>query len=530
MASRLDLVRRHRADDRLDATLTGFDPIQIQAGEATVVADGLWFNPNHFFRLRLFVEALVRKGERFRLLGLLRSRNDHRARRALQRIGFSEFVYIDEDAEFRTDGFLDEADRLLRGVRTHDELLQLQLPEDVPAYVWYDTVLKLSSHPRPDLQNPVWRTALAEALRDIAIYRRELSVRKISHVALSHPWKTEWATLVWLALGRSVPVYHLTGFCEGIRIRRFRTQQDYATPVEHLGRGQFETLPPRTKELLSECGRRDLARRISGTSTDINARYAYNASRRIAEREAARMALSGQTGKPVAIVYSHVWYDFPHTYAMRNFSDFLDWMSATLDHIRNETDVIWLLKPHPTERWYGGFYLSDIAKNLPPHVRLLPIDVDNETALLAADAVVTVHGTVGLEAAARGLPVVLADRSYFSDWEIAHVARSRPDYFRLLSGIRDLAAPDNAARARAYACFALALAEPPAEGGALRMSCDSTGLPLYPEIERRLKDDRPGLEKEALRIMDFLNQDEFDSFAAFHLVENAQRRIVANAA
>ena len=147
--------------------------------------------------------------------------------------------------------------------------------------------------------------------------------------------------------------------------------------------------------------------------------------------------------------------------------------------------------------------------------------------LIAANAVVTVHGTVALEAAARGIPVILSDRSYFSDWDIAHVARDRKDYLHLLGKVAHLSPPDAAARARAQACFALALAEPPTENAALRMSCDSSGSMLYDEIYDRYHRDQAGIRREVARITAFLGQSNFDSYAAFHFIEWAKQRVSA---
>lgn len=526
----LDIWRQRRAAERLDGLLGGLEPVVPASGDATVIADGMWYNPNHFFRLRLFLKALSAKGQGFRLLGILRKRNDSRAMAALKRLGFTDFVFIDEDDEFRTEHFLESADALLAQVKSHRDLLTMPLPESVPAYTYYDTVLKLSAHPQPPLNDPIWRTTLAQALRNVAIYRRELGRRKVAHVVLSHPWKSEWATLVWLATGQGVPSYHLTGFCDAIRIRRFRNHADYADPVEHLRLTQFEGLPTQIRKRLSALGREDLTLRASGTSTDINARHAFDPTNRISDRGAARLKLSGQTERPVAVVYSHIWFDFPHTFAMRNFADMKDWMECTIQHIRNCTDVVWLLKPHPTEKWYGGFALADIAHDLPPHVRMLPLKTDSETTMTAADAIVTVHGTVGLEAAARGLPVLLADRSYFSDWKVGHVAESRDDYRRLLSNVSQLTPPDEAARERAMACFAMALAKPPGFTNAMQISCDSTGLALYDEITDRIVQRPEECARETERIAAFLQQPEIDSYAAFHLVDSVRRHLAADSA
>lgn len=522
IASRAELLRRDIGNGQLERRLAALGPVQFKPGGGAVIADAMWWNPNHFFRLRLFVEALARKGA-IDLVGILRSRACAREQRALFFIGFNKFVYLEDDAEFRTEDFLDDAERMLSAASSHAELLSLALPDGLPAYTYFDTVLKLTAHPQPPLDHPQWKRSLAELLRNAKIYDREMRTRRVSHVVLSHPWKSEWASLVWAGLVRDLPVYHLTGFCEAIRIRRFAKREDYATPVEHLSPEAFDALQSSVQETLSDFGREALRKRAAGAATDINARYAYDPSRRIGDRDCARLTLSGQTKRPVAIVYGHVWYDFPHTFAMTNFTDFLDWINVTIERIGSVDDVVWLLKPHPTEKWYGGFNLARVASQLPAHVRLLPIETEAQTALRAADAVVTVHGTIGMEAAACGLPVLLADRSHFSNWGIAHTARDREDYLRRLGEIVSLPAPLEAARRRAEACFALALAEPPAEVGALRMSCDSSGAALCDEIIARLDRDAEGLEREVTRIGAFLQQSAIDSYGAYHLVATARR-------
>lgn len=525
---RIEVLRRNRSDNLMDAKLAALGPVAMASGQGTIIADGMWRNPNHFLRLRLFIEALAAQGG-YRLLGVLRSRRDWRERRALERIGFSDFIFIEEDAEFSTEGFLDEAERLLSDVRSHADLLRLSLPEGIPAYIYYDTVLKLARHPQPALDHLLWRAALAELLRDAAIYAREFQARQVAHVALSHPWKSEWGALVWLALCRGVPAYHLTGFTDGLRVRRFRSMQDYRNPVEHLPYADWCRLPKEVQARLAGIGHAALAYRASGVSTDINTRHAYRPELRVTDRAAARIAISGQSERPVVLVFGHVWYDFPHTFAMSNFTDFLDWTKTTLAAIATRDDVVWVLKPHPTEPWYGGFALADVASDLPPHVKLLSTDTDATTSLVSADAVVTVHGTVGLEAVASGVPVLLADRSYYSDWDIGPVATSREDYVRLLSDAHRIARPDVAARDRAAACFALALAEPPAEAAALKLACDLGGSDLYRHVADQLCD-KATLAAERARLERFLAQDEIDFFATFHLIEVARQSSVLSTA
>lgn len=491
------LARRWHAErqrQRVNHLYDKLGPVTNGAGPQTIVADGLWDNPNHFFRLRLFLEALPGI-ETTRLIGVL-GRADDRTRSSLESLGFTEFVAIEDHPRHRTETFRSQAHAMLAGVRCHADVLALPLPEGLPAYTYYDTVLKLARHPQPALDNPLWERTLAECLRNCAIYQDLLETVPVAQVIVSHPWKNEFATLMWAALSRGVPAHHLTGYCEGIRIRRFFDTGDYATPVEHLSPSEFEALPATVRQRLSEEGARSLARRESGQSTDINVRYAYRPHFEAPSRAEARHALGVTGARKLAVIYSHVWFDFPHTFAMGNFTDFLDWMHLTMAEACAAPDIDWVLKPHPTESWYGGFRLQDMVGDLPSHVRLAPRDTDSLTALTAADIVVTVHGTVGLEAAAHGLPVIAADRSFYSDWGFVQQADSREDYIRLLRTAGNLPAPDEAGRQRALALISLALAPTPADAGLIEMRCDSSGSILYKDILHRYGESDPALARE----------------------------------
>lgn len=504
------MARGRRAVDRAYGRC---GPLPSAAEGPAILADGMWDNPNHFFRLRLFLSAIPDLAAH-RLLAVLRSRGD-RARRTLERLGFRHFVFRDDLSAAE---FVPLADRLLRQVRSHWDLLALTLPEGLPAYVFYDTALKQARHPQPPLDHPIWRRALAEQLRDAALARRVFESWPVKATVLSHPWKSEYAALIWTSLARGIPAFHLTGYCEAIRIRRFTSPADYFVPVEHMTAADFERLPAAVRTALVEEGRAYLRQREAGGQTDINARMAYRPGMRLSERAAARAQVGGDATRPIALVASHVWFDFPHTFGMRNFTDFLDWMRVTVETVRAIPEVTWVLKAHPTEPWYGGFRLADIATDLPQHLKLLPPDFDAATALIAADAVVTVHGTMAIEAAARGLPVIAGDRSSYSGWGFTHEAAARDDYLALLRRVTSLPAPSAEGRARAAACAALTLATMPSDLGLLDMRCDSSGPVLCHDIVRRIGTREPAVERERRAIARWLASDS-SSYAIFNRVE-----------
>ena len=92
-----------------------------------------------------------------------------------------------------------------------------------------------------------------------------------------------------------------------------------------------------------------------------------------------------------------------------------------------------ILKPHPTESLYGGFFLKDYVKITIIHI----IDESNSasTILEISDIIVTVQGTIAIEASAKGIPVIAADKNYYEDWNSAKTIKSRSEYIATLKNI-----------------------------------------------------------------------------------------------
>lgn len=504
----IERIRVQRESRRLrkivEAEYTRQDGIGGGDGPRTIVAEGLWDNPNHWFRLRLFLKALPETDD-CRLVGILRSQGDKAQRRSLEVLGFRRFIYIDEkhprDAEFDQ-----RARELLRDVHTHADLLRIDLPHGLPAYVFYDTVLKKASHPRPPLSSPLWHETLRDALRYLAIYDDLFEQHDVCRVIASHGWKNEYGALVWLSVRHHVAAYHLTGYTDGFRIHRHETTDGYQRPVEHLSYDRdFLRLPQDVRTRIFDEGAAYLDDRMRGASTDINVRRANLPDRRIMDRTVARHAMGVTDDRPLAVVYAHAWHDFPHIFGMKNFTDFQDWIEFTVAHAKQNTNVHWLFKPHPLEEWHGSTRLADIVDDSAPNIDLCAIETDTITTQNAAEIAVTVHGTVGPEAVARGAATICADRNYYSDWGITYLARSREHYAQLLATAQSLPRPTEEQRRLAMAVAGGRFAPAPEGENLLRTECDST-LPnlLYENILHLLSDESEAIENEVKAIHDWL--------------------------
>jgi len=208
-------------------------------------------------------------------------------------------------------------------------------------------------------------------------------------------------------------------------------------------------------------------------------------------------------------VYASNWFDFPHPCGMTHFRDFLDWTEATLSVAQRRRGVNWLFKAHPCDQWYGGVTLADLMPRLEAggHVQLAPTDWNGSAVLEAMDAIVTYHGTIGIEAAAVGKPVLVADRGWYHDAGFVTWPRSREEYVELLAGDWWKSVDLHATRRRAQV-FAGWYFGRPAWQQDFVLDDDSTQRAIYARLPRLFAENGAALRREIETIRAWFDSDQ----------------------
>ena len=89
----------------------------------TLLADGLWDNPNQYLRLKVFVDAIAFE-KRKCLAAIMRTKKD-RSKSTLLSLGFTKFYYISEEPITHEDR--KKAKNILYKVNNHEDILNIKL-------------------------------------------------------------------------------------------------------------------------------------------------------------------------------------------------------------------------------------------------------------------------------------------------------------------------------------------------------------------------------------------------------------------
>ena len=388
-----------------------------------LLIDGHFLNPGYFYRLQLFRAAVSSVGGDE--LGLVWRYKTSECRRILSAIGVgkTQFFLSAPDPRLRGD-----ARRLFQAARTSQDLLNLKFPFGVPASFLYDDILKRQRSATVDITDPLVERQIWEFISSIRAAEEILEKHDPDYVAMSHAITLQCTPIAWLAAKQDIPVVTLFGNYGLPRFWRMNEPEDIYYGMDRPERKDLDSLDPVKSQALRDIGRNYLIKRFSGKTNDLGGQMAFAGTNKLA------CGQESMGGKPVVAVYASNWFDFPHALGMTYFDDFLDWMRVTLQSAIANTSVHWLFRAHPCDKWYGGVTLRDlIPKNLPDHITFLSDDYSGQEVMSKADALVTFHGTAGIEFASQGKPVLVSDRGWYHDCGFTVFPESREHYLHLLS-------------------------------------------------------------------------------------------------
>jgi hypothetical protein len=494
------------ARDRADRALASLARSSGAAFGGRVLVDAMWDNPNYWLRYSLLRAALgLHRADEVALIGKFHGDGVDRTLRALgihRTLRYEDHVASDGTAA-------DLAGRLLASTRRPEDILSWPLPFGLPGHDVYDSLLKRQRLATVDLAHPHLARDVIEILGYIEAARAVLDERRPDLVIASHTTSARlvYGPLIWLAVARGIPVLIPFGNYGVLRAHKIRTVEDIHSFPDCPTSIEIDDVPADHADRLARVGREYLEARLGGHTRDIGATYAFRRHTGAIDRGRLAARFGWDPSRPIVAVYASTWFDSPHAYGMTQFRDLADWLASTLEVARGHSHVNWLFRPHPCDEWYGGVTLKDMMPSIEEtHVRLSPPEWNGAAVMRSVDALVTLQGTAGVEFAAAGKPVLVADRSWYHDRGFVKWPRSRDDYLAALARPwwEDIDLPTATRRAQVFAGWYFCR---PAWHGSYRLGDDSEQDALYPIIPEMLEEHQDAVRREIATLREWYASD-----------------------
>ena len=390
----------------------------------SLLIDGGYYNLNYFYRIQLLRAAI--KSAQIKENAFIWDCNINLCKNILNSIGVNNLFYFPKS--FNKDISL-ESENLAKKINSREDLINLKLPHLIPGAFLYDTILKRQRSATVNIKDKNIKEYIYRFLCSIKFAEHLIYICKPDIVALSHCISYQCTPLAWIASKKNIQTIILGNEFDILRLWKMSKPKDIYLGIGHPVKKDLKNLSKIKRKKLQYVGEQYIQNRISGKTNDLSGRYAFHGK----QKKLFELGIN-QKEKKVIAIYSACFFDFPHTYGMNRFIDMLDWLRLTIKKASENKKVLWLLKPHPMEKWYGGIKLTDLLESdLPDNIVVLPYDYSGKDILHIADGLVTFHGTSAIEYAAMGKPVLVADRGWYHDCGFVLFPKSRDHYANLLS-------------------------------------------------------------------------------------------------
>jgi hypothetical protein len=165
------------------------------------------------------------------------------------------------------------------------------------------------------------------------------------------------------------------------------------------------------------------------------------------------------------ILYSNIAWDAPgiENKGTHIFKDIFEWIDITINYFKGHPDYQLIIKPHPGELiWEKGTmgitkYIREKHAPLAENIVLLRTDTSLRAYdLITQDAVcLAFTGTLGLELATQGIPVLVVGNVHYKDAGVAYKINTVGQYVALLDDPQEIIAfaKNNVQLAKKYAYF-----------------------------------------------------------------------------
>jgi hypothetical protein len=168
--------------------------------------------------------------------------------------------------------------------------------------------------------------------------------------------------------------------------------------------------------------------------------------KQILSKQATREQLGLSTDKKVAVIFPHILWDGSFFSGDDLFDDYTQWFVETIRAACANPRLQWVIKLHPAHlvkakqnRDSGSpaelNVIQDRFSCLPAHIKVIHPDTDLSTysLLQIADYTVTVRGTVGIESALFGIPVITAGTGRYDRRGFTLDSSTREQYLQKLA-------------------------------------------------------------------------------------------------
>jgi hypothetical protein len=271
---------------------------------------------------------------------------------------------------------------------------------------------------------------IQSAIYNDYLAKKTFTNKKPNLIFMSHGIYSDWGPAKDAALNLKIPVLSYAGsylknhFYFGILRRKKDTVWGLKKINKNKNKSELEKKRKHLKQYLYN-------------------RYNYNDGFDLKTKFRKSRHSFKQNSRKIVSVFLHLTWDASGETFGFDFRNLLEWSEFTFFYAKLNKEIKWIFKVHPAEKWHGtGDHMYEKLKTLTlsPHIELLGPDekISPLSLINQSRCIVTAFGTVGLEAAVLGKPVICSSGAHYAGFGFTYDWKTQTEYKKLLDNVHNL--------------------------------------------------------------------------------------------
>ena len=182
---------------------------------------------------------------------------------------------------------------------------------------------------------------------------------------------------------------------------------------------------------------RYMKKRTSGKLSHFDVKNAFGSKKNKINEFLIRKNVNLKSYSKIILLASHSLSDANHYHfeigSRSPFKDYFSQIKETLDFAKNNKNLLFLVRPHPSSSFWKeeGLIEKILVQYKSKNIILLDNKINTDDAIRISNTVITVYGTIGLETASyyKKKPI-LAGRSIYSNLGFTLDSSTKDEYFK----------------------------------------------------------------------------------------------------
>ncbi len=259
------------------------------------------------------------------------------------------------------------------------------------------------------------------------IHKRLLTRYSVQYLTISHKYYIYYGIAPRIALNYGIQSFYVV--CNSVF--RIKELNDLYYSEHHFNRDAWKSLNSVPPQIINDF----LDLRFSGGYKDMCSERPFSGKRALTKDQFIT-ELNLDPTLPICTVYLHAFGDANHYEQEMLFNTYYEWFIKTLQIISEISTVNWIFKEHPYSDLFNE--VGALNKDLTVHGfsgKVIPNDISAVSVLKWSDSILTVRGTVGMEAPIFNIEPITCGYSYYREYGFTKDCDSVSTYTNALRNI-----------------------------------------------------------------------------------------------